>query len=70
LNGLRIYRTGWLIPNQSTEPVLRTDFVVVVALGVEVKRRLHLRVPKHLLHGLWINFPRFTSQLLRLWRRL
>jgi hypothetical protein len=27
-------------------------------------------VPKHLLHGLWIKFPRFTSQLLRLWRRL
>ncbi len=55
MNGLRTYRTCWLIHNQSTEPILRTDFVVVVALGVEIKRRLHLRVPKHLLHGLWIN---------------
>jgi hypothetical protein len=57
LNGLRTYRTCWLIHNQSTEPILRTDFVVVVALGVEVERGLHLRVPKHLLHSLRINLP-------------
>ena len=57
LNGLRIYRTCWLIHNQSTEPILRTDFVVVVALGVEVKRSLHLRVPEHLLHSLRVYLP-------------
>ncbi|MGA9710140.1 MAG: hypothetical protein WBL97_05535, partial [Candidatus Sulfotelmatobacter sp.] len=34
LNGLRINRTCWLIHNRSTEPVLRSDFVVVIALGV------------------------------------
>ena len=57
LNGLRTYRTCWLIHNQSTEPVLRTDFVVVIALGVKVKRSLHFRMPPHLLHGLRINLP-------------
>jgi len=52
LSGLGIYRTRWLIRNQSTEPILRTDFVVVIALGVKVKRSLHLRT----LHGLRVNF--------------
>jgi len=47
LNGLPTYRTCWLIHNQSAELVPRTDLVLVVALGVKVKRGLHLRVPKH-----------------------
>jgi hypothetical protein len=50
-----------LIHNQSTEHLLRTDFVVVVPLRLQVERRLHLRVPGHLLHGLRIN-PRTVHQ--------
>jgi len=42
LNGLRSCRTCWLIQSQSTEPTLRTDFVIVIALRVEVERRLGL----------------------------
>jgi hypothetical protein len=43
LNGLRIYRTCWLIHNQSTEPILRTDFVVVFSrIGIGRRERPYL----------------------------
>jgi len=66
LNGLRIYRICFLIHNQSTELVLCTDRVVV-ALHIQVERRLNLRVPDwnvfsaglkrrcHFRHSFWVN---------------
>jgi hypothetical protein len=39
-------------------------------LGVEVERRLHLRVPQHLLHGLRINLPLIHQPIAELLRRL
>ena len=48
---------GRIVPihNQSTELFLCIDFVVVVALRVEVKRCLRLRVSKHRLHRFHIR---------------
>jgi hypothetical protein len=66
---LRIYRTCWLIHNQSTESILRPDFVVVFASGAKVERRLQpSRAETSPARS--SDQPSLTSQLLTLWRRL